>query len=60
MEIKGTIIHAMPEVSGVSKAGNSWKKNMCSKTPKATFPAKWLSHASARMPTAFSSSQVTK
>ena len=26
MEIKGTIIHAMPEVSGVSKAGNSWKK----------------------------------
>ncbi len=26
MEIKGTIIAAMPEVSGVSKSGNSWKK----------------------------------
>lgn len=26
MEIKGTIIHALPEVSGVSKAGNAWKK----------------------------------
>lgn len=26
MEIKGTIIQALPEVSGVSKAGNNWKK----------------------------------
>ena len=26
MEIKGTIIHALPEVNGVSKAGNAWKK----------------------------------
>lgn len=26
MEIKGTIIVALPEVSGVSKAGNAWKK----------------------------------
>lgn len=26
MEIKGTIIQAMPEVSGISKAGNAWKK----------------------------------
>ncbi len=26
MEIKGTIIAALPEVSGVSKSGNSWKK----------------------------------
>ncbi|MCM1066068.1 MAG: DUF3127 domain-containing protein [Muribaculaceae bacterium] len=26
MEIKGTIIHALPEVSGTSKAGNPWKK----------------------------------
>ncbi|MBO4978009.1 MAG: DUF3127 domain-containing protein [Muribaculaceae bacterium] len=26
MEIKGTIIHALPEVSGVSKSGNAWKK----------------------------------
>lgn len=26
MEIKGTIIAALPEVSGVSKAGNAWKK----------------------------------
>lgn len=26
MEIKGTIIHALPEVSGTSKNGNPWKK----------------------------------
>ena len=26
MEIKGTIIHALPEQSGISKAGNAWKK----------------------------------
>lgn len=26
MEVKGKIIAALPEVSGVSKAGNSWKK----------------------------------
>lgn len=26
MEIKGTIIHALPEVTGTSKAGNPWKK----------------------------------
>ena len=26
MEIKGTIIAALPETSGVSKAGNQWKK----------------------------------
>ncbi|MBD5234547.1 MAG: DUF3127 domain-containing protein [Bacteroidales bacterium] len=26
MEIKGTIIYALPETSGVSKAGNAWKK----------------------------------
>ena len=26
MEIKGTIIQALPEVSGISKAGNAWKK----------------------------------
>ena len=26
MEIKGTIIHALPEVSGTSKSGNPWKK----------------------------------
>lgn len=26
MEIKGTIIQANPEVSGVSKSGNPWKK----------------------------------
>lgn len=26
MEITGTIIQAMPEVSGISKAGNAWKK----------------------------------
>lgn len=26
MEIKGTIIHALPEVSGISKSGNPWKK----------------------------------
>ncbi len=26
MEIKGTIIHVLPEVSGISKNGNSWKK----------------------------------
>lgn len=26
MEIKGTIIAALPMVSGVSKAGNAWKK----------------------------------
>lgn len=26
MEIKGTIIQVLPEVSGTSKAGNAWKK----------------------------------
>lgn len=26
MELKGTIIQALPEVSGISKAGNAWKK----------------------------------
>lgn len=26
MEIKGTIIAALPEVSGISKSGNAWKK----------------------------------
>lgn len=26
MEIKGTIIAALPEVSGVSRSGNNWKK----------------------------------
>lgn len=26
MEITGTIIQALPEVSGISKAGNAWKK----------------------------------
>lgn len=26
MELKGTIIMALPEVSGISKAGNAWKK----------------------------------
>ncbi len=26
MELKGTIIQALPEQSGVSKAGNAWKK----------------------------------
>ncbi len=26
MEIKGTIIQALPEVSGVSRSGNNWKK----------------------------------
>ena len=26
MEIKGTIIAVLPEVSGVSKSGNAWKK----------------------------------
>lgn len=26
MEIKGKIINVLPEVSGVSKAGNAWKK----------------------------------
>ncbi len=26
MEIKGTIIAALPETSGISKAGNQWKK----------------------------------
>ncbi len=26
MEIKGTIIQVLPETSGVSKAGNAWKK----------------------------------
>ena len=26
MEIKGKIIHVLPLQSGISKAGNSWKK----------------------------------
>jgi hypothetical protein len=38
MEITGRIIQAMPEVSGVSKAGNTWKKREYVLQTQETYP----------------------
>lgn len=38
MEITGKIIYALPEVSGVSKAGNQWKKREYVLQTQETYP----------------------
>jgi hypothetical protein len=38
MEIIGKIIHALPEVSGTSKAGNQWKKREYVLETQETYP----------------------
>lgn len=40
MEIKGKIIVALPEMTGVSKAGNSWKKREYVLETQETYPKK--------------------
>lgn len=40
MEIKGKIIVALPEQTGVSKAGNSWKKREYVLETQETYPKK--------------------
>lgn len=40
MEIKGKIILALPEVSGVSKTGNNWKKREYVLETVETYPKK--------------------
>ncbi|MBD5298191.1 MAG: DUF3127 domain-containing protein [Bacteroides sp.] len=40
MEIKGKIIFALPEVSGVSKSGNNWKKREYVLETVETYPKK--------------------
>jgi len=40
MEIVGRIIQAFPEISGVSKAGNSWKKREYVLETQETYPKK--------------------
>lgn len=40
MEIKGKIILALPEVSGVSKSGNNWKKREYVLETMETYPKK--------------------
>lgn len=40
MEIKGKIIVALPEVTGVSKAGNNWKKREYVLETQETYPKK--------------------
>ncbi len=40
MEIKGKIIFALPEVSGVSKSGNNWKKREYVLETIETYPKK--------------------
>lgn len=40
MEIKGKIIHAFPEMSGTSKAGNAWKKREYVLETQETYPKK--------------------
>ncbi|MCM1349019.1 MAG: DUF3127 domain-containing protein [Firmicutes bacterium] len=40
MEIKGKVIVALPEQSGVSKAGNSWKKREYVLETQETYPKK--------------------
>ena len=40
MEITGKITHAFPEVTGTSKAGNSWKKREYVLETQETYPRK--------------------
>lgn len=40
MEVIGKITHAFPEVSGVSKAGNNWKKREYVLETQETYPKK--------------------
>ncbi len=40
MEITGKIIQALPEVSGISKAGNPWKKKEYVLETQDTYPRK--------------------
>jgi len=40
MEIKGKIIVALPEMSGVSKSGNNWKKREYVLETQETYPRK--------------------
>lgn len=40
MEIKGKIIAALPEMSGVSKSGNNWKKREYVLETQETYPKK--------------------
>lgn len=40
MEIKGKIIVALPEMSGVSKSGNNWKKREYVLETQETYPKK--------------------
>jgi len=40
MEIKGKVILALPEMSGVSKSGNSWKKREYVLETQETYPRK--------------------
>lgn len=40
MEIKGKIILALPEMTGVSKAGNTWKKREYVLETQETYPKK--------------------
>lgn len=40
MEIKGKIIVALPEMSGVSKSGNKWKKREYVLETQETYPRK--------------------
>lgn len=40
MEIKGKIIHALPEVSGTSQAGKAWKKREYVLETQDNFPRK--------------------
>ena len=40
MEIKGKIIHVLPEVTGTSKAGNQWKKREYVLETQETYPKK--------------------
>ena len=52
MEITGKIILALPEQSGVSKAGNSWRKNTFSKL-STHIPEKCISTFSVKKLTSF-------
>lgn len=40
MEIKGKIVHALPEQSGTSKSGNPWKKREYVLETQETYPKK--------------------
>lgn len=50
MEIKGKVILALPEQSGVSKNGNSWKKREYVLETFDNYPKKFISTFSANEP----------